>query len=60
MKNKTKLTQPTRTPRRFPAATPTRPTEHPAATAPADHHHDLLVLCYYPGMPARPDAPIAA
>jgi hypothetical protein len=57
MKNKTKLHRPTRQPRRFPRATPTQPG---APLMPANHHHDLLVLCYYPGMPTRPDAPVAA
>jgi hypothetical protein len=56
MKNKTKLTRTMRQPRRFPAAT----TAHHPQPKPENHRHDFLVLSYYPGMPAKPETPIAA
>jgi hypothetical protein len=56
MKNKTKLTRTPRQTRRFPTANPTPAT--PATTT--TDRHEFLVLSYYPGMPIKPNTPVAA
>ena len=55
MKNRNQTNRPTRN-RRF--TTTTRPTREAHRLTPKAPHHDLLVLCYYPGM--RPEHSTAA